>query len=340
MPEVFPAGFPAMNRASILASLPAQGAVTDEQFALASWAVVSQRFSHFCYAGNAASGEVYDPLRLLRGYGFACCEQVARVLAWLWEGAGYEARLASMKNFHTVPEIYYQGAWHMYDPDHKVYYLARDNQTVADVAMAKADPYLVARTADANGNDPVGYSAQWMADQYAAAEISYWTPHYTTDTQYTLRPSESFTLSSENLFSEVLYARLTNSLGRQAPRAVTSGQYDWALDFSQPQLEPGRQFQQRSDHPGQRVEGFSHQRRKRTGIRRLQHVERISSFPPAGERALLPCRQQGQHQGLFFCRRFSMVESIPRNFRSQDYHPDLGRSQQRGTRRRFLFRED
>ncbi|HVO79403.1 MAG TPA: hypothetical protein VMT28_01655 [Terriglobales bacterium] len=223
-----------MNRASILASLPAQGAVTDEQFALASWAVVSQRFSHFCYAGNAASGEVYDPLRLLRGYGFACCEQVARVLAWLWEGAGYEARLASMKNFHTVPEIYYQGAWHMYDPDHKVYYLARDNQTVADVAMAKADPYLVARTADANGNDPVGYSAQWMADQYAAAEISYWTPHYTTDTQYTLRPSESFTLSSENLFSEVLYARLTNSLGRQAPRAVTSGQYDWALDFSQP----------------------------------------------------------------------------------------------------------
>jgi hypothetical protein len=234
MPEVFLAGSPAMNRASILSWIQAQGALTDEQFASAAWTFVSQHFWHLCSAGNPAVGEAFDPQRLLRGYGFACCNQVSRVLVWVWQGAGYPARLASMTNFHTVAEIYYQGAWHMYDPDHKVYYLARDNQTVIDVATAKADPYLVARTADANGKDPVGYSAQWMADQYAVAELSYWTPHYTSDTQYTLRPAESFTLNSENLFSDVLYQRLATSFGRPAPYSATSGQYDWALDFSQP----------------------------------------------------------------------------------------------------------
>ena len=47
--------------------------------------------------------------------------------------------------FHTVPEIYYNNGWHLYDADHKVYYLAEDNKTVAILAEIIADPSLVAR---------------------------------------------------------------------------------------------------------------------------------------------------------------------------------------------------
>jgi len=94
--------------------------------------------------------------------------------------------------FHEVPEIYYHHAWHAYDADHKVYYLARDNATVASVADVIADPSLVASRADADGNDPEGTSAQWMADQYAGATPAYDYSTFSEQTTYSLRSSQTF----------------------------------------------------------------------------------------------------------------------------------------------------
>jgi hypothetical protein len=237
MPDIALAGSPALNRPSILSSVETGGALSDEQFSIATWNFMNQHMTAFCSAGSRTDPNSYsqDPLDLLRGYGFGCCGQISEVLVWLWQGQGYQARVAAM-SFHTVSEIYYKGAWHMYDSDHQVYYLERDNQTVASVADLIADPYLVARVADANGNDPVGFSAQWMADQYAAAgpSLNYSTPNYEPDEQFTLRPSESVTLYSENQTSSVFYLPVQNSLGRQAPYSVNSAHYDLSLDFAQP----------------------------------------------------------------------------------------------------------
>jgi hypothetical protein len=233
MPAVFVKGGAGLNRSSILSSIRSAGPLTDEQFALATWSLVSQHNHHYCSAGapGDAFNDAEDPMRLLHGYGFTCCDQSTDILVWIWRGAGYQARAARMA-FHEVPEIYYHDAWHAYDADHKVYYLARDNATVASVADVIEDSSLVASTADADGNDPVGYSAQWMAEQYAAATPAYDHSTFSEETTYSLRSSQTFTLRSENPTTSIFHGPSADEpLGSDA---VNSGQFDWELDFARP----------------------------------------------------------------------------------------------------------
>ena len=234
MPAVFVQAGSGLSRSSILSFIRAAGPLTDAQFALATWRFISQHNQHYCVAGAPCDlfGEAVDPMRLLHGYGFTCCEQATYILDWLWRGARYQARAASM-TFHEVPEIYYDGAWHMYDADHKVFYLEKDNKTVASVADVIADPSLVSRAADANGNDPVGYSAQWMADQYAAAKPGYYYNTFSDETIYTLGSSQTFTLRSANATTNIFHGAFSGA-EPLASDAVNSGQFDWELDFARP----------------------------------------------------------------------------------------------------------
>jgi hypothetical protein len=233
MPSVFVQDGTGLNRNSILSFIRSAGSLTDEQFALATWKFISQHNQHYCSAG--APGDPFDyavdPMRLLQGYGFTCCDQSTDILVWLWRGAGYEARAARM-TFHEVPEISYHGTWHMYDADHRVYYFTKDNKTVASVADVIADPSLVARTADVNGNDPSGTSAQWMADQYAAAVPAYDHSTFSDETLYSLRSNQTFTLRSENFTTNIFHGPAAD--GPLGFDTVNSGQFDWELDFVRP----------------------------------------------------------------------------------------------------------
>jgi hypothetical protein len=234
MPSVFVQGGAGLNRESILSFIRSAGPLTDEQFALATWKFVSQHNQHYCVAG--APGDLDDyakgPLRLLNGYGFTCCDQSTGILVWLWRGAGYQARRAEMV-FHEAPEIFYSGVWHMYDADHKVYYLEKDNKTVASVADVIADPSLVARVADANGDDPAGYPAQQMADLYAGATVNYDDSPVSDETIYSLQSSQTFTLRSENATTSIFHGDFPGSFPL-ASDAANSGQFDWELDFARP----------------------------------------------------------------------------------------------------------
>jgi|HubBroStandDraft_2_1064218.scaffolds.fasta_scaffold55764_2 hypothetical protein len=232
LPSVFATGGYALNRSSIMSGVQSAGSLTPEQFALATWKLVSQDTFHFCSAGAPGDPLAYavEPLRVLSGFGFTCCDQSSNVLDWLWQAGGYQTRVVSM-TFHTAPEIFYSGAWHLYDPDHKVYYLAEDNKTVASAAQIIADPSLVARVADANGNDPIGYPAEWMAQQYAASTPVYLTNDYQIAATYGLQPQQSFTLRSQNLTTNI-FDYFVQDDPDLLPWNVTSGQFDWALDFA------------------------------------------------------------------------------------------------------------
>jgi hypothetical protein len=234
MPSVFSKGSTGLDRDSILYFIRHSAALSDEQFALATWNFVIQHNQHYCSAGAPGDPGNYadDPMRLLNAFGFSCCDESADLLAWLWIGAGYTIRIARM-TFHTVPEIFYQGRWHAYDPDHKVYYLDLDDKTVASVADLIADPDLVARVADANGNDPVGYSTVWMAAQYAAAVPSYDHRPPSYETTWSLASNQSFTLRSENVTPSVFY-HPTPGAWQLFPDSVNSGQFEWDLDFARP----------------------------------------------------------------------------------------------------------
>ncbi len=210
-----------------LNSLPP--ASTDQDRATQAWQFMLDHSIAFCSAGKNGKSLPDDPIKILNGFGFGCCDQLAQTLAWIWQQEGYQARVAAF-TFHTVPEIFYNNSWHMLDPDHRVYY-PKDDGTIASVADILADTTLISRNADSNGRDPVGYLATTMADAYVedASTLQYVAPFYTVSTSgISLRSHESLTVHSENLQDSAQFYALSAYL---APSAVNSAQFDWDLSF-------------------------------------------------------------------------------------------------------------
>lgn len=182
---------------------------SDESFAIAGWQYMLDHSVGFCSAGTSSDpqGSASDPMHILNGYGFGCCGQVANILAWLWAGVGYPVRVAVF-TFHTVPEIYYGGAWHLLDPDHRVFYRNLDG-SIASVAQVLADPSLVANTHDANGLDPVGWPAVEMAELYASNAPSLVDKPFAitgpVDPSFTLYPRETLRLQNRDPWPQQLY---------------------------------------------------------------------------------------------------------------------------------------
>jgi len=201
---------------------------TDQDRAIQAWQYVISRTSHFCGAGGTTP--TYDALAVLNSFGFGCCDQLAETLAWIWQQEGYQTRVAFLLNFHDVPEIFFGGAWHMLDPDHNVYY-PKDDGTIASVADVLANPNLVARTADPQGNDPVGWPATEMAALYVAAgpTLAYRATIFPSPlSQVTLRPHEGITFFSENKQDSALYYNQGDSV---PPSSVNLGQFNWDLSY-------------------------------------------------------------------------------------------------------------
>ncbi len=176
---------------------------TDEDLAIAAWHyVISHRF-HYCSAGTQVNGQyIYnsDPILILNGFGFGCCDQSALTLAWIWQQFGYKARVAVF-DFHTVPELFFNNAWHMMDTDHEAYYFLNDGVTIASVAELLADPNMIVRQA-VNGLDPIGWPAVEMAQLYVqyAQTLRYPTSYLTNHgLSLYLRPHEELVLHSQNL---------------------------------------------------------------------------------------------------------------------------------------------
>ena len=220
--------------AHIVQQLPATS--TDRDLAIATWQFVIRHVFHYCSAGTNPKGiQAYssDPILILNGFGFGCCDQGARSLAWIWGQLGYPARLAVM-DFHTVPEIFYGGAWHMLDTDHQAYYALNDGVTIAAVTDILADPNMIVRQSDAKGKDPIGWSAQLMAQLYAqnASNLRYLTSGYLTNQglSLVLRPHEALTLESANLAGSAQKYDYGNPFSFNF---VNSAEFNWDLSFVQ-----------------------------------------------------------------------------------------------------------
>lgn len=139
------------------------GVRTDRDKALALWQFVSDYM--YNWQTYKAGIEPFDPVRLVNVYGYGLCDASANALALLWEGSGLKARVWYLSG-HVVPEVYYNGAWHLLDPDHEVYYLEDDGRTIASVEEVATSPTLILRMADEKGRDPAGFKAESMARLY------------------------------------------------------------------------------------------------------------------------------------------------------------------------------
>ena len=238
MPEIDGSGqAPITNSAAVVAWLRVQSNGTDRSLADAAWRYVTDHMDAYCLAGSRFDGPYAagSPWVIFRGYGFGCCTQSSLDLAWLWHQVGLESRAAWWTG-HAVAEVSYGGAWHMYDPDHRVYYTTSDG-TVANVAMVVADPSLVASGADSNGLDPVGWTTAQMEALYTNADVTYgeYDPWF-AEPGYNLAPGETLYLNSENSVSDVIYRTLDGAWGIGAP-AVSSATLVHPVTFSDPQWQ-------------------------------------------------------------------------------------------------------
>lgn len=143
--------------ASILASIINER-MSDEQKAIAIWKFLVDWRYHDYPAENR--GEVHDPVKLVNVYGYGFCDDSAAAFCRLVSEAGIKARSYGLAG-HVVAEAFYGNAWHMFDPDHQVFY-RNENQEVASVSELERNPEWITHEA----RDPIGADTQMIAEIY------------------------------------------------------------------------------------------------------------------------------------------------------------------------------
>ncbi|HUR58959.1 MAG TPA: transglutaminase domain-containing protein, partial [Opitutaceae bacterium] len=153
-------------------------AMSDAEKARALWQFVCRHRFH----ATTGDLEVRDPVKLFNVYGYALCGDAASVLMDLWRAAGLKARRGFPMG-HCVAEVWYDGAWHLFDADLSVIYLDRDNESVLGEKSVAHDHDLIKRAhADEYMPALYGYNGTHAGD-YAS--------HPATRMNLTLRPGEA-----------------------------------------------------------------------------------------------------------------------------------------------------
>lgn len=74
-----------------------------------------------------------DPIRQFNDYGYTMCSTISGINCSIWDAMGLKAKYWDISN-HTVPEVEYDGGWHMYDNSMSALYTLCDGKTLASVA--------------------------------------------------------------------------------------------------------------------------------------------------------------------------------------------------------------
>src|SRR5438552_3720638 len=115
--------------------------MTEKEKATALW---WQQIQHrFHYQGD--NRELASPVKVLNIYGHNTCGNDSICLAGLWKMAGLKVAPARLVG-HCVTQVFYDGAWHLFDGDMHSLYLLRDNETIAGEQDVVRDHDLIKRT--------------------------------------------------------------------------------------------------------------------------------------------------------------------------------------------------
>jgi hypothetical protein len=76
--------------------------------------------------------ECTDPIRQFNDYGYTMCSTIAGINCSIWDAMGYRVKFWDI-TLHTVPEVEYDGRWHMYDNSMSAIYTLCDGKTIAGV---------------------------------------------------------------------------------------------------------------------------------------------------------------------------------------------------------------
>src|SRR5262249_28847236 len=103
--------------------------MSDRDKALAAWrtAVMFQHQDNPPLEYLTHEDVVQDPIKLFSVYGYSCCSVASCEVEALARFAGLKARGWGI-NGHSVPEVYFDGAWHMLDASLINYFPKEDGQ--------------------------------------------------------------------------------------------------------------------------------------------------------------------------------------------------------------------
>lgn len=111
--------------------------------------------------------ELTDPIRQFNDYGYTMCSTIAGINCALWHHLGLPVKFWDI-TLHTVPEVFYDGRWHVYDNSMSALYTLCDGKTIAGVedvgkeggceaSGGKVEPGHIARYHCLNATSPNGF---------------------------------------------------------------------------------------------------------------------------------------------------------------------------------------
>jgi hypothetical protein len=145
-----------------------------------------------------------NPVKAANCYYCSGCQYSAANFVVLCRHAGLTARAVWMcpmdkYEIHCVAEVWYDGDWHLFDPERRSFYLEEDNMTLASYRELHANPSLAARTHD-------GGFASTGKKTHAPEYEKYYPPSmmpvekdWLSTLSMTLRPGEKFIWNWDNL---------------------------------------------------------------------------------------------------------------------------------------------
>ncbi|MCA9006316.1 MAG: transglutaminase domain-containing protein [Planctomycetaceae bacterium] len=131
-----------------------------EEKSIAIWKFLVDWRYHYYPAEQG--DEVHDPVKFLNVYGYGFCDDCATNYMVLARKAGLQSRVWGLSG-HVVAETFYDGSWHMFDPDHQVFYRNQRGQ-IAGVEELAEQPQLITKTP----TDPLGSSSELIAKLYTS----------------------------------------------------------------------------------------------------------------------------------------------------------------------------
>ena len=143
------------------------GAKTDREKAERLFDFVINDMKDWYYPAQGIDLTVEDLKVLIWNFGFGFCYDLGRLQAGLWAHAGLRSRIVGWPQ-HTVAEVFYGDAWHLYDLQHRSFYEKPDGQ-VASFAELKANPKLFYQNLNEYGLDAIGYPPHHMGHWYGIA---------------------------------------------------------------------------------------------------------------------------------------------------------------------------
>ncbi len=99
-----------------------------------------------------------DPIMQFNDYGYTMCSTISGINMSIWTYMGYKAKYYDIA-VHTVPEVFYDGRYHLYDNSLSCIYTLADGKTIAgveDIGKTMAGP-------ETGGKEVAGYIAKYHA---------------------------------------------------------------------------------------------------------------------------------------------------------------------------------